>query len=75
MHDLGAIMEPSSRYHRFIGMVGSVANLLVMGAIPREKRTGPNGSPCCTPLVDWMIFSPRKIGFWVQYVHLAHGKR
>ena len=40
--------QPSSRYQILV----SDLQLLDKSSIPRAKRKGPNGSPCCTPSFD-----------------------
>jgi len=47
---------PSSRYHT----LNVVTSSLAKEWIARLKRTGPKGSPCCTPVVDEMMESPKK---------------
>ena len=65
MRSLCANKVPSSRYHKDIGMFRS-CSAFVIGEIPNENKTGPKGSPCCTPLVEKIVCSPRNNGFGQQ---------
>jgi len=47
---------PSSRYHTLNADPSSQAKEW----IARLKKTGPKGSPCCTPVADEIMESPKK---------------
>ena len=51
----GPKMFPSSRYQEWKEWGATEGRDEMMGCIPRAKRMGERGSPCCTPVWDWMM--------------------
>ena len=48
-------MFPSSKYHEWNEFGARLGRDVIIGWMPRAKRIGERGSPCWTPVRDWMV--------------------